>query len=179
MVSINKLFTQEFEASRGPDITINQIAELICRGGWPRNLELTNVQARKSMKSYVDELAAVDLQRVTGIKYNKTNVLKVLNSLARNVGTKASDTVIGRDVGSNGVSIDRKIVAEYLDALSRVMVVENNPPWTPNLRSRSRINGSATRYFIDPSIAAAAMGCISADSLERRDSVSGGFCMKI
>lgn len=158
VVSIRKLFTQEFEASRGPDITINQIAELTCRGGWPRNLELTNVQARKSMKSYVEELAAVDLQRVTGIKYNKTNVLKVLNSLARNVGTKASDTVIGKDAGSGGVSIDRKIVAGYLEALSRVMVVENNPPWTPNLRSRSRINGSATRYFIDPSIATAAMG---------------------
>ncbi len=158
VVSIKKLFMQEFEASRGPNITIDQIAELTCRGGWPRNLELSNVQARKSVKSYVEELAAVDLQRVTGIKYNKTNVLKVLNSLARNVGTKASDTVIGKDAGSNGVPIDRKIVAGYLDALSRVMVTENNPPWTPNMRSRYRINGSATRYFIDPSIATAAMG---------------------
>jgi predicted AAA+ superfamily ATPase len=158
VVSIKKLFMQEFEASRGPNITIDQIAELTCRGGWPRNLELSNVQARKSVKSYVEELATVDLQRVTGIKYNKTNVLKVLNSLARNVGTKASDTVIGKDAGSNGVPIDRKIVAGYLDALGRVMVTENNPPWTPNMRSRYRINGSATRYFIDPSIATAAMG---------------------
>ena len=157
-VSIRNLFTRKFEASRGPDITIAHIAELTCRGGWPRNLELSNVQARKLMKSYVEELAAVDLQRVTGIKYNNSNVLKVMNSLARNVGTKASDTVIGKDAGSNGVPIDRKIVAGYLDALSRVMVTENNPPWTPNMRSRNRINGSATRYFIDPSIATAAMG---------------------
>ena len=174
VVSIKKLFTQEFEASRGPDITINQIAELTCRGGWPRNLELTNVQARLSMKSYVEELASVDLQRVTGIKYNKTNVLKVLTSLARNVGTKASDTVIGKDAGSNSVAIDRKIVAGYLDALSRVMVVENNPPWTPNLRSRSRINGSATRYFIDPSIATAAMG-VSPQTLLRGEIQYLGF----
>lgn len=158
VISLKKLFAREFEASRGPDITIAHIAELTCRGGWPRNLELTNVQARKSMKSYVEELAAVDLQRVTGIKYNNSNVLKVLNSLARNVGTKASETVIGKDAGSNGVAIDRKIVSGYLDALSRVMVTENNPPWTPNMRSRNRINGGATRYFIDPSIATAAMG---------------------
>ena len=157
-VSIRNLFTREFEASRGPDITIAQIAELTCRGGWPKNLELSNVQARKLMKSYVEELAAVGLQRVTGIKFNNSKVLKVMNSLARNVGTKASDTVIGKDAGSSGVPIDRKIVAGYLDALSRVMVTENNSPWTPNMRSRNRINGSATRYFIDPSTATAAMG---------------------
>jgi len=157
-VSLAALFAGAQPNSSDPRLSIQDIVNLICSGGWPAYQALSVDSARTAMKSYISEIAGIDVQRVSGIQYNKANVLKVLKSLARNVGTKVSDSAIAKGTGTRGNPIDRKIAAGYLDSLERVMVTENNPPWTPQLRSRDRVNASSTRYFIDPALAAAALG---------------------
>lgn len=157
-VSIAELFTGKKPKAADPGFSLSQVVDCICSGGWPAFQGLSVDASRTAMKNYLTEIAGVDLQRVSGIKYNKASVLKVLKSLARNVGTKASDTVIARDAGTKGNPIDRKTAGGYLESLERVMITENNPPWTPELRSRDRVNASPTRYFIDPSLAVAALG---------------------
>ena len=157
-VSLGALFAGAQPNSADPGLSMQNIVVRICMGGWPGYQTLSVDSARTAMKSYISEIAGIDVQRVSGIRYNKTNVLKLFKSLARNVGTKVSESAIAQDTGTRGNPIDRKIAAGYLESLDRVMVTENNPPWTPQLRSRDRVNASSTRYFIDPALAAAALG---------------------
>lgn len=157
-VSLSNLMSNKKPTAQDPGLTLHDIAELVCIGGWPGVQGLSPDRAQRAMKSYLVEIAGKDVQRVSGKKFNKANVLKVLKSLARNVGTKASDTTIASDAGTKSAPLSRQVVANYLEALDRVMVTEDNPPWTPQLRSKTRVNGSATRYFIDPSLAVAAIG---------------------
>jgi len=156
--SLIQLFQGNFKPSKGREISLLEIAEIICMGGWPVNFGLSVEQSRRIVEAYVDELISIDLERISGVRFNKNNLRKVMMSLARNVGTKASDKTIGSDVIGGEAIVDRKTVADYVESMSRAMVIENNLPWTPKLRSRDRINGSSTRYFVDPSIAAAALG---------------------
>lgn len=85
-------------------------------------------------------------------------MIKVLKSLARNVGTKAAEMTIASDAATKSAPLSRRVVANYLEALERVMVTENSPSWTPQLRSRAGVNGTPTRYFIDPALAAVTFG---------------------
>ena len=157
-VSISALLAGERPSARDPGLTLGSIVELVCVGGWPTAQGLSSAQAQRAMKSYITEIAGKDVQRVSGVKFNKASVLKVLKSLARNVGTKASDSTIAEDASTQSVRVSRQVTARYLEALERVMVVENCPSWTPELRSRTRVNGTPTRYFIDPALAVAAIG---------------------
>ena len=157
-ISLKDLFEGKAVSSQGPEMTISKIAELLCKGGWPLNQGLTFEQSRKTMKAYIEELASFDVQMASGIAYNASNVKRAIQSLARNVGTRATDTTIARDSGRDSAPLDRKATAGYLQALERVMVTENNPPWVPNLRSPARLLLAEVRYFVDPAIAVAALG---------------------
>ena len=157
-ISLKDLFEGKAVASLGPEMTISKIAELVCKGGWPSNQGLSMEQSRKTMKAYIEELASVDVQQASGLAYNASNMKRAIQSLARNVGTRATDTTIARDSGRDSVPLDRKATAGYLQALERVMVTENNPPWVPNLRSPARLTRAEVRYFVDPAIAVAALG---------------------
>ena len=157
-ISLKDLFEGKAVASLGPEMTISKIAELVCKGGWPSNQGLSMEQSRKTMKAYIEELASVDVQQASGLAYNASNMKRAIQSLARNVGTRATDTTIARDSGGDKAPLDRKATAGYLQALERVMVTENNPPWVPNLRSPARLTRAEVRYFVDPAIAVAALG---------------------
>jgi predicted AAA+ superfamily ATPase len=157
-VSLSQLFKGINPKVADVGTSIAAITDLICKGGWPSVQELEVSKARTAMKAYVEELTGMDIQRATGVAYNKQNVLKTLKSLARNVGTRVSESKIAVESGTEGNPVDRKTVANYLQALERVMIIENNPPWSPNLRSPLRLTASPVRFFIDPSIAVAALG---------------------
>ena len=157
-ISISALMAGAGPATKDPGLTVKEIVELVCKGGWPGAHGLTLSQTQKFMKSYLSEIAGKDVQRVSGKKFDKTNVMKVLKSLARNVGTKAAETTIASDAGTKSAPLSRRVVANYLEAFERVMVIEDCPSWTPQLRSRARVNGTPTRYFIDPALAVAALG---------------------
>ena len=157
-ISLKDLFEGKAVASLGPNLTITNIAELICKGGWPSNQMLNLEQSLKTMKAYIEELASIDVQAASGVAYNASNVKRAIQSLARNVGARAAEKTIAKDSGQEGSPLDRKTTAGYLEALERVMVTENNPPWVPNLRSPARLINASVRYFVDPSIAVAALG---------------------
>ena len=109
-------------------------------------------------QGYLDETRRVDLGRLEGPKRDPENVARVLRSLARNTATEASARTIAADVAGAEGGIDYHTVLDYINALTRVFVVEDLPAWSPALRSRGVLRSSVTRHFVDPSLAAAALG---------------------
>lgn len=158
-VSLGNLFrTQEHIEGRNP-IDLNRLAFLICRGGWPRAIDMRDKIALNQAFDYYDAVVRSDINRADGITKDPLRVERLMRSLARNQGQQIAYTAIAADIGANGDgTIDQETVALYIAALKRIFVVEDMPAWNPNLRSKTAIRTSDTRYFVDPSIATAALG---------------------
>ena len=141
------------------DLTVDKLAELICVGGWPGHLHSSPEAAMRMNRGYVDDICRAELQRVDGVRRDPGSVHRFLQSLGRNIATYASLATIARDVsGPDHTSMTGHTARSYLTGLERLMVVEDQPPWAPHLRSRSRLHVSPKRHFVDPSIATAALG---------------------
>ena len=141
------------------DLSVRDLARLVCVGGWPGHLGSSADAALRVNAGYVDDICRVDLRRADGVHRDPQRVHRFLRSLARNVATCASLATIARDVaGPDESSMTGHTARSYLTALERLMVVEDQPPWAPHLRSRSRMRVSPKRHFVDPSIAVAALG---------------------
>lgn len=156
-VSLSAMFASERPRASDSGLTIPQIIDRVCVGGWPAFAGKSPEEAQRAMRSYLDEIARTDIQRVGGVSRDPSKVKRVLRSIARNVATQASDTTIAADVGGSDGPLDRKTVAKFQDALDRLMIIEDLPAWTPELRSRIRLRTAATRHFVDPSLAVAAL----------------------
>ena len=147
------------DISASDDHTIDDIAYLICRGGWPSAIDQTEKVALKQAFDYYDAVVNDDVQRVDDIKRNPERTKRLMRSYARNVATQASLETIRNDVICNDVgTFDKESLYSYINALTRIFVIEDTPAWNPNLRSQTAIRTSDTRYFVDPSIAAASLG---------------------
>ena len=157
-VSLAALFSGGEVRATDPGLDIRGIAERIVIGGWPGLVRLDPADAQLATLGYLDETRLVDLQRLDGVRRDPENVARVLRSLARNTATEAADQTIARDVAGVDGPIDRHTVAGYIKALTRVFVVEDLSAWAPALRSRGILRSSETRHFVDPSLAAAALG---------------------
>ncbi len=141
------------------DLAIGELAELICMGGWPGHLGIATEDAMRVNRNYLDDICRMDLKKVDGVRREPTRIRRFLQSLARNVSTSATVATIARDVaGRDHVPMKDHTAHSYLSALERIMVVENQPAWAAHLRSRSRMQVSPKHHFVDPSIAAAALG---------------------
>lgn len=135
------------------------LAEAIARGGWPALQELTVEAAMENIADYLDDVCRTDINRVDGVHRDPTRVRRLLRSLARNVATHVAMTTLAADTAENGDNpLKKHTVGEYLSALHRLFVVEDQPPWEPHLRSRSILRKSPKRHFVDPSLAASALG---------------------
>lgn len=156
-VSLAKLLDGEGTSASSRDLSLAELAELTCIGGWPALLNSDLDDARRFLRGYLDSVARTDVQRVDGIARDPQKVRRVLRSLARNVATEATITTIARDVGGTDEAVDADTARSYIRALERIMVVEDQPAWAPRLRSRSRIRSAPKRHFCDPSLAAAAL----------------------
>lgn len=138
--------------------SVRDVAAWVVRGGWPGNLGLSDARAARQLRAYLGEIARIDLQRMDGVRRDPQMVLRLLRSLARNVGTPAKTAAIRRDVnGAEGDAKDETITG-MISALSRLMIMEELPAWAPSIRSRTRLRASAVRHFVDPSLAVAAIG---------------------
>lgn len=159
-VSLAALFEGGDAEAADPGFDIHDIAERIVIGGWPALLRRAPADAMVATQGYLDETCRVDLGRLDGPRHDAENVARLLRSLARCVATEASASTIGADVaGADGRgAINYHTVIDYLKALTRVFVVEDLPAWSPALRSRGVLRSSVTRHFVDPSLAAAALG---------------------
>ena len=149
------------EPSKGGEHTIrlSEVAELICRGGWPETVDWPLAHALRANRGQVDEAARVDIREVDGVRRDPQRVRLLLRSLARNVGTAAATSKLAADLGArdNG-GIKPHTAADYLNALERIMIVENQPAWATHLRSRAVLRKRPVRHFVDPSLAVAALG---------------------
>lgn len=165
-VSLKQLFERTNKIEGESTVSLNKIAELICRGGWPGSLSLDSIGSQKYISSYYKLLTEIDLNGVDGIKRNPERARRILRSLARNISSFATDKTIIDDVKSNDSTLDEKTLSSYLNALRKLFVIEDQPAWSPKLRSKTTFRTSAKRQFVDPSIAVAALGASSEDLIE-------------
>ena len=158
-VSLSRLFEGKGEVDGESKLDLERIAFLICRGGWPRSIDMRDKIALNQAIDYYDAVVHSDINRADGVEKNPERVKRLMRSLARNQGQQIANTAIAADIAANNEStINQETVAGYISALKKIFVVEDMPAWNPNLRSKSAIRTSDTRYFVDASIAAAALG---------------------
>ncbi len=138
--------------------TLTGIASLICRGGWPRMMDMKPATAQARLRDYLDDISRVDMSRVSGIRRNPRLVRTLLASLARNEATPATFATLLTDMaGENGSPPARTTVQTYLEELIRLFVLEPVPAWSVHLRSAARLRKTPKRYFVDPALAVAAL----------------------
>jgi len=139
--------------------SLDDIAFLLCRGGWPIATTLEKEYALETAFSYYKAVTEVDISRVDGIKRNPTRAKRLMRSLARHQGTQVPIAGIKADMAANDTdSLDVDTVSSYIEVLKKIFVIEDMEAWNPNLRSKAAIRSSDTRYYIDPSIATASLG---------------------
>lgn len=158
-VSLKELFESPETIDGESTIDLDRLAFLVCRGGWPQAIDMRDEIALDQAIDYYDAVVHSDINRVDNVNKNPERVKRLMRSYARNQGTQVANTVLANDVMANdGASIDDDTIASYVNALKKIFVVEDMPAWNPNLRSKTAIRSSDTRYYTDPSIAAAALG---------------------
>ena len=163
-VSLKELFKAPDRISGVNHLSIEDIAYLICRGGWPRALGKSEKAALSQAVDYYDGVVKSDINRADNVSKNPERVKRLMRSYARNQGAQISNTLIRDDIKENDVeSISEDTVASYVNALKKIFVVEDMPAWNPNLRSKTAIRSADTRYYTDPSIAAASLGASPED----------------
>ena len=129
------------------------VAEMVCVGGWPGHLHSSHDEALRANRDYLEEISRVDVRRVNGVRHDPERVYRLIRSLARNVATYSSIATMAADVGGPEAPLMPHTARLYLTALERLMLVEDQLPWAPHLRSRSRLRSSPKRHFVDPSLA--------------------------
>lgn len=159
LVSLSQLFETKSVTNSKSEKTIEDIAYFICRGGWPSAIDMERKFALRQAYEYVDGIIESEISRVDGVKRDKTRAEKLLKSYARNISTSVRLSEIQKDVLANDVdSFDIETLNKYINALKLLYVIEDQPAWSPNLRSKTAIRTTDTRHFVDPSIAVAALG---------------------
>lgn len=158
-VSLNELFKAPEKIVGVSSIDMNKLAYIICRGGWPKAIDMTDEIALEQAFDYYDAVVNSDISRVDGIARDPERVKRLMRSYARNQGSQATREIICKDMATNDAeTLVPDTVGSYISALKKIFVIEDLPAWNPNLRSKTAIRTSDTRYFIDPSIATAALG---------------------
>jgi hypothetical protein len=137
--------------------TIDDLAEEVARGGWPGLRGLPLGPAMQGVGDYLEEICRTDIGQVDGVRRDPDRVRRLVRSLARNVATHASLRTLAKDAGDDGEPLKEHTAAEYVAALTRLFVVEDQPAWETHLRSRYVLRRTAKRHFVDPSLAVAAL----------------------
>lgn len=166
-VSLQNLFNNpEIPIYSEANLTLEDIAFLMCRGGWPIATTLKKDDALEPAFSYYQAVTEGDISRVDSINRSPARAKRLLRSLARHQGSQVTIAGIKADMSSNDTaSLDVDTVSSYIDVLKKIFVIEDMEAWNPNLRSKAAIRCSDTRYFVDPSIATTALGASPTDLL--------------
>ena len=152
-VSLESLFEGNTNVEGESLLSLDDIAFLLCRGGWPLAIGLPKETALQQALDYYDGVVHSDINRADGIEKNPERVIKIMRAYARSMGSQTPYTTIATDVAA-----DDETVKTYINALKRIFVIEDMAAWNPNLRSKSAIRTADTRYYVDPSIATASLG---------------------
>lgn len=165
-IALHDLLDGQFSSSGDPGHKLGDITEQLCRGGWPGNLNLRLKAALRAQRDYLEGIQRLDISRVDGARRDPGKVARVIHSLARNIATPVSARTIAADAGGADGPLNDDTVRDYLSALTRLMVCEEQPAWPTHLRSRAYLHTSIKRHFVDPSLAIAALGANPARLLQ-------------
>ncbi|MEE3350189.1 MAG: DUF4143 domain-containing protein [Candidatus Gastranaerophilaceae bacterium] len=157
-VSFSELFSGKTNIDGENTIDIDELAFLICRGGWPKAIDLKQNIALSQAIDYYDAVVNSDISRVDNIERNPERAKRLLRAYARSIGTQTKLTSLSDDVNEDNNLGTNPTIYNYINALQKIFVIEDSHAWNPNLRSKTAIRTTDTRYFTDPSIAAAALG---------------------
>ena len=158
-VSLTDLFNGVSGLTGTSDLSLDDIAYLCCRGGWPRSIFMDKDIALEQAYDYYDAVVNSDISRASNVSRNPERVKNLMKSYARNIGTQASNETLRNDMISNdSFGLDTDTVLASINDLKKIFVIEESLAWNPNLRSKTAIRTTDTRYFVDPSIATAALG---------------------
>ena len=158
-ISLGKLLNGINQQTSDTPTDLEFIVERIIKGGFPGLLNKSLAQAIEINRAYVDLLAEVDMSRVSDVKRNPEKVRGLLRALARNVATTVDITVLEKDVKLNeNTDVSRPTIYDYLEALNRLMIIEDQPAWNTHIRSSASLRKSAKRHFSDVSLAVASLG---------------------
>ena len=146
---------KQFGTSR---LSLEDVAFLLCRGGWPQAVGMKNKPALAQAYAYLDAVVKSDISRADNVQRNELRARRLMRSYARHQGTSVSMAALRADLANNEEqSFDETSIVSYLDALRKIFVIEDVQAWNPNLRSKTAIRTTDTRYFVDSSIGAAAL----------------------
>lgn len=156
-VSLKELCNDNLVMQMLEEVSLEKIATYIVRGGWPENISVNDEYVHLMPRAYMDNIINEDLNKLDdGIEYDNHKVLLLLKSLARNESTTVSDLSLLKDiVEEDNESMSRNTISKYLDALNRLFIFNNQPPFSPNIRSSLRVKQSEKRHFSDPAMACA------------------------
>jgi predicted AAA+ superfamily ATPase len=163
-VSLARLARGSAPKSAQVEFDLGSLADKISLGGWPSLIGAGSREALRFTRDYMALIAEVDISRVGDKKRDPQKILRLLQSLSRNIATEASVTSLAKDTGGSDITINDETVAEYLEALERLMVVEQLPAWKAHIRSADTLRKTPKRHFVDPSLAVGALG-LSRDKL--------------
>lgn len=156
-ISLGRLLDGSKEGAPEAKLTVPELAEEISVGGWPAFLQKSREQALTAGRRYLEEIRRVDISAVSGVRRDPIKVGNLLRSIGRNVATQTSIATLARDAGGVDGPLKSETVDEYLDALRRLMVVEDQPAWGVHLRTTHTLRKASKLHFVDPSLAVAAM----------------------
>lgn len=158
-ISLKGLFNPRYKGESASEAGLEDIAYLICRGGWPKAVGCSKRIALKQAFDYYDGVVNSDVSRVDNKERNPERVKLLMRSYARNIGSQIKYEEIRKDIVGNDIdSFSIISLYDYINALKKIFVIEDVPAWNPNLRSKTAIRTTETRYFVDPSVATASMG---------------------
>ena len=157
-ISLSALFDEKQEDIGAlSDLTIEKMAFILCRGGWPASISIEGIPACRMAIDYVEAIINQDVSRVDNVEKNPERVRLLLRSLARNIATTSTFQTIRKDMEATDIGLSDKTIQTYMNALRRIFVIEDLPAWAPSLRSKTAIRTSEKRHFVDPSIATAVL----------------------
>lgn len=157
-ISLAALLHGEPPRSPGADLPVPRLADIAVAGGWPARHGAPVPAAAAYVREYVALTCEVDVPRVGGPRRDPNRVRRLMTSLARNIATEAPVATLSADTAGQDAAIDRTTVSDYLDVLESLLLIEDQPPWAPHLRSSSVLRKSPKRHFADPSLALATLG---------------------
>ncbi|GHU05197.1 ATPase AAA [Betaproteobacteria bacterium] len=157
-VSLAGLLTGELPETGQAVLTLDDMIEEVCHGGWPADRKRSTGQARRNLADYAGEFVRADLKTVDGVRRDPRRVEALLKALARNTASQASTITLAKDAAHNGRPMAEETAAQYLLALELLMVYEPLPAWEPVLRGKARLRSQPKHYLVDPALGAALLG---------------------
>ena len=164
-ISLSELFEGKEDISAQADIDIEDMANILVKGGWPNSVGKKTKVAIRQISGYCESIVNSEVKTVDGVNRDPSKTRNILRVFSRHISTQATYTTMLDDLKSNNETMNINTVKNYIDALEKLYVIEDLPAWSPKLRSKTAIRTSPTRHFIDPAIAARMLDAYPEDLL--------------